>query len=78
MFVLEIKPPGECSGAELESFAALVAEGGEVIQGVRRRLEDAAVLGFIKLVDEFVGTAALKRPAPAYRSGVFILTLASS
>lgn len=66
-----VKTPKSCSDDELDQFAAKVADGGEVANGVRDRVEGAFRLGFVVYDDTIVGTAALKKPAAGYRAKVF-------
>lgn len=66
-----IKTSHECTEEELDSFATLVREGGEVIEGVRARVENAFRLGFVTYDGVIVGTAALKKPISTYRNKVF-------
>ena len=66
-----IKTPKSCSDEQLDQFAAKVATGGEVANGIRARVERAFRLGFIVHDNLVVGTAALKRPTQKYRAGIF-------
>lgn len=65
------KTPGKCSDQELEQFCDTVAEGGEVVAGLKERLKEAFRLGFITYDGIVVGTAALKKPRATYRTKVF-------
>lgn len=70
-YLIVVKAPKACSDAELEQFAAKVAEGGEVADGIRQRAKRAFRLGIIVYEDSVIGTAALKKPAASYRAKVF-------
>jgi len=61
----------QVSDAELDQFAAKVADGGEVADGMRQRAKRAFRLGMIVYEDAIIGTAALKKPAASYRTKVF-------
>lgn len=67
-----LKHPSECSDQELESYTALVLQGGEVVvQGLRGRIRQAAVLAFAFHESRLVAVTALKVPTEGYRLGVF-------
>ena len=70
-YSIVVKAPKACSDAELDQFAAKVADGGEVADGIRERAKRAFRLGFITYDQIIVGTAALKKPAANYRAKVF-------
>lgn len=70
-YKIEVKSPSKVTENELDRFAELVTDGGEVTNGLRERLETASALGFLRYDGKIVGTAALKKPAPNYRKGVF-------
>lgn len=70
-YSVEIKSASKSTKQELDRFAELVSEGGEVAPGVRQRLKSAAKLGFIIYEGAIVGTAALKNPNPARSKNVF-------
>ena len=70
-YVVECKPPSKFTDAELDRFAAIVTEGGEVADRVRGRIESAYTLGSITYDGTIVGTAALKKPKVSYRAKVF-------
>ncbi len=70
-YAFDIKSPSQATEAELDSFVALVTEGGEVAPGLRQRVEAASVLGLLRYNKKIIGTAALKKPITAYRLGVF-------
>jgi hypothetical protein len=70
-YLIVVKAPKACSDAELDQFAAKVADGGEVADGIRQRAKRAFRLGMIVHEDAVVGTAALKKPAASYRTKVF-------
>lgn len=70
-YTLECKAPADCSEADLDRFAALVTQGGEVADGMRERVSTAHLLGFIKYEGHAVGVAALKKPKATYRKKVF-------
>ncbi|MCB0827117.1 MAG: ATP-binding protein [Armatimonadetes bacterium] len=66
-----VKAPKACSDDELDQFVSKVVEGGEVDDGIRKRIKRALRLGFIVHDDKLVGTAALEKPAAGYRAKVF-------
>ena len=70
-YAVECKAPAQCTEAVLNRFAQIVTEGDEVVGGIRRRIEDAHMLGYVTYEGAIVGTAALKKPNPSYRSKVF-------
>ncbi|TPL45391.1 GNAT family N-acetyltransferase [Mesorhizobium sp. B2-4-6] len=70
-YLIVVKAPKACSDAELGQFAAKVADGGEVADGIRERAKRAFRLGFIAYENAIVGTAALKKPVDSYRTKVF-------
>lgn len=70
-YLIVAKAPKAFSAAELDQFAAKVAESGEVADGVRQRAKRAFRLGIIVYEGAVVGTAALKKPAAGYRNKVF-------
>lgn len=70
-YLIVVKAPKACTNAELDQFAAKVADGGEVAGGIRQRTTRAFRLGMIVYEDAVVGTAALKKPAASYRTKVF-------
>ncbi|MBZ9887311.1 ATP-binding protein [Mesorhizobium sp. BR1-1-3] len=70
-YSVQIKKPGDFTENELNDFAVLVKKGGEVADGIEARLKTADVLGFIRYDKAIVGVGALKKPAAAYRNGVF-------
>ena len=70
-YAIFCKAPNDCETSELDAFDGIVAEGGEVTAGVRKRVNSAYILGFISCDNEIVGTAALKVPAKTYRAKVF-------
>lgn len=70
-YLIVVKAPKDCSDAELDQFAAKVADGGEVADGIRQRAKRALRLGIIVHEGAIVGTAALKKPAASYRTKVF-------
>ncbi|MCW1753033.1 RNA-binding domain-containing protein [Rhizobium acaciae] len=71
MYAVACKSPSKCTERELDGFCAIVAEGGEVGEGLRSRVENAFRLGFITYTGTIVGTAALKKPLTSYRNKVF-------
>ncbi|MBY5545993.1 hypothetical protein HFO61_03910 [Rhizobium leguminosarum] len=71
MYAIVCKSPSKCSDKEIDSFCLLVAEGGEVSQGLNARVKRAQLLGFVVHKDVIIGTAALKNPAVSYRAKVF-------
>lgn len=70
-YQIVVKAPKACSDDELDQFAAKVANGGEVADGIRDRAERALRLGFVVYDNNIVGTAALKKPTVTYRAKVF-------
>jgi GNAT superfamily N-acetyltransferase len=67
-----IEPPGKCSLDQLDAFAELVLQGGQVgAAGLRERLGQARWLGFHYEDDELAAVAALKHPEESYRDKVF-------
>ena len=70
-YTIEVKPPRKFKEVELEHFAAIVTQGGEVAGGLRARLETAFRLGIVSYKGEIVGTAVIKKPAAVYRKKVF-------
>lgn len=70
-YSVQVKKPDDCTNNELHDFALLVKKGGEVADGIEARLKKADVLGFIRYEKAIVGVGALKKPALAYRNGVF-------
>lgn len=68
-----IKSPADCSPAELDSFEALVREGGEVTPaGLSQRISSASRLLFLYDSSGMLcGVSALKHPNDGYRSKVF-------
>ncbi|MBN9218993.1 MAG: ATP-binding protein [Mesorhizobium sp.] len=70
-YQIVVKASEACSDDELDQFAAKVADGGEVADGIRDRAKRAFRLGFVIYDNAFVGTAALKKPAASYRAKVF-------
>lgn len=70
-YAIICRTPGKCSDLELDDFCKIVAEGGEVADGLKDRLKEASRLGFIKYDGTIVGTAAIKKPKVTYRAKVF-------
>jgi predicted GNAT family N-acyltransferase len=69
---LIIKAPSECTAGERGDFASLVLAGGEVAaQGLEDRVNAAQRLIFIKRNGCLTAVAAIKKPKPGYRRGVF-------
>ena len=71
-YVVVSKTPAECSDEEIESFANLLIEGGEVAAaGVIDRVKRAKVLGFAYTsAHELIAVSALKIPYESYRANV--------
>lgn len=70
--VIVTKRPNECSAAELQDFAALVLEGGEVpAVGLEARIKKAEKLLFLAQDSCLKGIAAVKNPEKDYKEGVF-------
>jgi hypothetical protein len=76
-YSIKVKTPAECDEGELHASAKLIAEGGEVADGVEQRLRTAEALGLVHYEKEVVGVAALKKPTPNYRKSVFEKAMAS-
>lgn len=70
-YKIVVKASKACTDDELDQFAAKAADGGEVADGIRDRVERAFRLGFIVYDNAIIGTAALKKPAGGYRDKVF-------
>jgi len=71
-FIITAKRPIDCSSSELENFAMLVHEGGEVgTAGLEDRIGAAQILVFAYAGDELAAISALKRPTERYRASVF-------
>lgn len=67
-----LRSPNQCSQEQLDRFESLVLAGGEVESvGLRRRIENAELLGFCLVDGELVSVAAVKNPAIEYHSRVF-------
>jgi RimJ/RimL family protein N-acetyltransferase len=67
-----VKAPGDCTADELKLFCRLVCEVGMVEEaGLDDLVKQAKALGFLRLGEEVVGIAGLKRPRDAYRERVF-------
>ena len=70
--MVTVKKPSNCSSAELQDFAYLVLEGGEVTDlGLEERIRKAQSLVFLTEGNSINGIAAVKKPALSYRRGVF-------
>lgn len=70
-YSIHVKAPKNYAASDLDEFAAIVADGGEVAEGVRVRVERAYRLGIITYDGAVVGTAAVKKPTASYRTKVF-------
>jgi len=70
-YTIEVKKPANLTPGELEKLVELVAEGGEVAEGVGQRMKTADAIGLVRYEKSIVGTAALKKPTPGYRRRVF-------
>lgn len=66
------KKPDACSKHELEAFAHLVTQAGEVDQhGLDVRIMRAETLIFLSHAQDLLGVAALKKPGLEYKKSVF-------
>lgn len=70
-YTFEFREPSAFTNADLDAFADLVIEGGQVNKNVRERLPTAAALGVIRLGDAIVGTAGIKNPTANHRTECF-------
>lgn len=69
---ISIKKPGDCTKTELESFSALVLDGGEVTaKGLNARIKAAEALVFLTHDTSLEGIAAVKKPEERYKNSVF-------
>lgn len=69
---IEVKKPSECTGKELQDFAALVLLGGEVSpNGLDERIRKAEALVFFSQDSCLKGIAAIKKPEQIYKNRVF-------
>ena len=68
-----ILPPSDCATRELTAFKELVNSGGAIDpDGLTERIHRAFQLFFLRTsAGELAAIAALKRPYPDYRTGVF-------
>jgi RimJ/RimL family protein N-acetyltransferase len=67
-----IKKPSECNNDEIQKFFQYAIDAGEVmINGLKRRIENAELLGFGYIDRTLVGIVALKNPDTGYKLGVF-------
>lgn len=70
--VITVKKPSECSETELQDFANLVREGGEVTEaGLDERIKKAEALVFLSQGGCLKGIVAVKNPDQNYKQGVF-------
>lgn len=68
----EIKRPSECTARELEDFACLVAQGGQVARsGLEQRIRRAKYLAFAYVEGELAAVAAVKKASWFYIRDVF-------
>jgi hypothetical protein len=66
------RSPKEFTPAEIDDFVAFVLAGGEVAKGgLRKLVEGAKCIGFMRRGGCLLGVAGLKRPRPSYRQGVW-------
>lgn len=66
------KRPSECTVAECDGFAALVAAGGQVyVAGLRERIAGADRLAFHYRNGALAGVGGLKNLPLSYREGIF-------
>jgi hypothetical protein len=70
-YSIHLKKPAQCEEGEIQELAKLIAEGGEVVNGIEQRLKTADRLGLVHYDKELVGSAALKQPVANYRKSVF-------
>lgn len=66
-----IRNPSDCKEGEIDAFVNLVSRGGEVADGVRKRIMRAKALGFVNYDGVAVGVGAIKRPLKSYKKRVF-------
>ena len=69
--ILHVRPPSDFSELQKQKFCSLVSEGGEVADGLRTRVNRAAVLLMVERADTICAVAAIKRPHLHYRDQVF-------
>lgn len=68
-----IKPPAQCTAAELESFYRLLLKGGKVEKrGLMNGIRRAKLLAFHYENKTLAGIAAIKSPSDSYRQKVFM------
>jgi len=71
-FDLIIKSLSECTQTELAEFVSMVESEGEVVGGLKRRVEKRGYkLVFARGANSLAAVGALKTPYSNYRSGVF-------
>jgi GNAT superfamily N-acetyltransferase len=68
-----ILPPSDCAPRDLAAFEKIVIAGKAVNpDGLTERIRRAFQLHFLRTAaGDLIGVAALKRPYPGYRTGVF-------
>ena len=66
-----LKAPDQCSPGESELFYKRTCQSGEVSRiGLRERINQAHLLGFVISKGHVVATGAVKRPNSAYRESI--------
>ena len=71
MFTVLARPPKAFSSTEIDDFVAFVLAGGEVsAKGLRKRVENAECIAYLRRSECLVGVAGLKRPDKSYRTRV--------
>lgn len=70
-FATELKVPGQCLSGEIELFYERTCQSGEVSRvGLRERISQAHVLGFVISQGQVATTGAVKRPTSGYRQSI--------
>lgn len=72
-YTLEIRSGSDAPQQLRDQFAKLVLLGGEVgAASLSGLIAKARILGVVRRGSDYVATAAIKRPNPAYREKVFV------
>jgi len=71
MSAIDIRPPKDWSKEEIDSFLESVRAGGEVMRGLKARVERAELLAIQPAEGSLPAVAGLKRPDDSYREKVF-------
>jgi hypothetical protein len=66
------KPPSEFSKAQKQQFVSLVTQGGQVADGLKNRINEAAYLLMVECERTVIAVAALKNPKRTYQLSVVI------